>query len=181
MQRREKASADAGQVDERRRQADRGQIGDPGLVEAAERGALEQVGIRAVAVGRVGRHDEAPLELAQQGLLAHHAQHPLVIDRSPFPARSAQCMGHPPVAVAGEVQHDPLDGVASGDPLRYCGSPIRDGMRVMRVVPPAAEAEPAAAAPRPRGRDTPGAAAASARTARGSGRLARLQVLQGLL
>ena len=110
MQRRENASADAGQIDERRRQADIRQIRDPRLVEPVERGALEQVGIGPIAVGRVGGEYEAPFELAQQGLLAHDAQHPLVIDWSP--ARPAQRMGHAPVAVARKVEHDAFDGVA---------------------------------------------------------------------
>ncbi len=146
MQRRENASADAGQIGERGRQPDIGDVGDPRLVEPVERSLREQVGIGPIPVGRVGGENEAPFELAQQGLLAHDAQDPLLVDRSP--AGAAQRMRHAAVAVAGKVQHDPLDGIPQCDLRLRC--PVC-GER-MCIIPAAADAEPAAERPHGDGR-----------------------------
>jgi len=48
----------------------------------------------------------APLELTQEGLLPHQAQHPFVVDGPPRPL---QRLGHPPIPVAGKCQHQVLD------------------------------------------------------------------------
>jgi len=58
-----------------------------------------QVRICTQAVAGVRGDDEAAPELAEQRLLAHHAQHPLAVDGPASPLRR---VGHGPVAVAGE-------------------------------------------------------------------------------
>src|SRR6185369_4260879 len=54
-----------------------------------------------------GRASPAPLQRAEEAFLAHHPQHSLVID---LPAVAVQLGGHPPVAIAGELFHDPFNG-----------------------------------------------------------------------
>ena len=100
---------DRRQGDKGGRQPDGGEVGDPRLVQAVHRQLAQQVRVAGEAMPGVGRDDEAAFELAQQRFLAHDAQDALGIDA---PALTAERMGDPPVAVPGEVEHDPLDGVA---------------------------------------------------------------------
>jgi len=78
------------------------------LVEFVYLGVLDEVGVNAEGMGRVGGRPETTLELAQKRLLAHDREHPLVVDR---PASPVKLSGDPTVAVAGELQHDVLYGV----------------------------------------------------------------------
>jgi CBS domain-containing protein len=58
----------------------------------------------------------SPLELAQQRLLAHDAQHALGVDH---PAPAVQFVRHPPVAIARALQHDGLDRLAQRQRLQF--------------------------------------------------------------
>lgn len=98
---------DAGQVDETGRQPDVGDVRLPDLIEPLNDQIGYQVRIAAQSMAGVGRHDKAPFELAQQGFLAHDAEHPLVVDD---PASTLQLFGDAPIPIPGKGQHEVLDG-----------------------------------------------------------------------
>jgi hypothetical protein len=76
---------------------------------------------------RVRRHNPTALELAEQGLGAHDAQHALVVDR---PQLAVQLSRDPTIAVAGELQHNALDGITE------CNVALRLAGRVGTLVDP---------------------------------------------
>ena len=100
---------DTGQIDETRRPTDVCDIGDPCLIWSRQRQVRHQIRVGPQPVARVSRDYPGALELAEQGFLAHDPQHALVVDR---PLLAMQLLGHAPIAIARELQHNPLDGVA---------------------------------------------------------------------
>src|SRR4029453_4579588 len=90
---------------------------------------------------RVGsRHETAP-DLAQQRLLTHDAQYPLVVDGPPL---AAHHVGHPPVPIAGAVEQHLLDPPPPGPRCRVLR---RLSLRLL-VPPAAADAQQRAHPPR---------------------------------
>ena len=83
------------------------------------------------AMRRVCGDPEAAAQLAEQPRFPHDPPHPLVVDA---PAIALQVPGHPPVAVAGDVQ----DEVRNGVPQCHVSRLIRRGRQV-RVVPGATD------------------------------------------
>src|SRR5215203_1495228 len=100
---------DRRQVAEGFGQPDVGDVGDPGLVEPVEICVLDEVRVDPERVSRVGGWHKTAPDLTQERLLAHHPQHSLVID---FEASSVKLDGNPTVAVARELQDDPLYGIS---------------------------------------------------------------------
>jgi hypothetical protein len=70
------------------------------------------------------------LQLAEQGFLAHDAQHPLVVDR---PAVTLQLLGDAPIAVARKGQDDVLDRVSQRDIV--CRDRLQQRVRVVPRAP----------------------------------------------
>jgi hypothetical protein len=84
---------------------------------------------------RIGGHQKPVFELTAQRFLAHHPQHPLVIDA---PAVALQGMGYAAIAVAWKFQRDTFNGVAQVQVA------FRQRIRRrMRVVPTATDAKQA--------------------------------------
>jgi hypothetical protein len=112
------------QVGERLLHVDVGQIGHPELIEAAEDHAARQVGHHLPGMARVRRdRHERPGAQAQQVVLAHKTQHPLVVGR---PAFTPQLRGDAPVAVVPVVECQTLDSVTQAGFLltRRRGLPV---------------------------------------------------------
>src|SRR6266700_5938393 len=100
----------AGQVHKGTSQANVSQICYPGLIRGRQIQTSELIGIDGKPVPRIGsRHDKAFLQMAQERLFPHDAQHMLMID---LPTLTRQCMGHPPISVAGKFEDNALNLIA---------------------------------------------------------------------
>jgi len=83
-----------------------GDVGHPELVGTRDQQVLREVGIDPMGMLAVRGADPAVLGLSQQSLLAHDAKHLFVVVLVPS---TMQCLGHPTVAVAGELFDHGLD------------------------------------------------------------------------
>jgi hypothetical protein len=99
-----------GQVDELLAQPNIGDVGHPKLVDAGQLEVARQVRHHPPLVLGQGRHrHKRLLPHAQEIVLAHDVQHPLVVDHQPF---VTQMPGDPAVAIVAVVQRHALDGIA---------------------------------------------------------------------
>src|SRR5208337_2594212 len=100
-----------GQIDELPGQSDISNVGDPDLIEPRRDKTARQIGNDRElmpAVGGVG--NERLLPQAEQIVLAHEAQHVLVIDLQAMDA--PELPADPPIAIEAVLERDRLDFIA---------------------------------------------------------------------
>jgi len=103
-----KGVQDRRQIDEAGPDANIGYIGKPHLVQAADIGPFDEIGIPGEAVFAVGGLRPVALDPAEQIALSHQPQHPLVVYWPLFPF---QLLRYPPVTIAWKLKTNSLNAV----------------------------------------------------------------------